>query len=157
MTEVRHNTFVKQLLKPSIDLTLDSSQYIGEAVKFDPAQCPHPYASDTGSQYCAQICSNTCPELNPDAVAGMREQLTQYLSDLGFAEEAQSEALADLASATTLITISGSASFAIPAGASTSVIGTVRGMVESQLAANVAYDMDVTVSAVCHFACEHEM
>ena len=146
MTYVPHNTFLSQISLPAgAPITSDPFEFSGYAINFVSGSCPVPFGSATGLQYCQDICVNSCPELNPDAVAGVKQMIAQDSTLIGYVDSAVSVFNTTRLASTALVNVTGSHSFAIPVNTVTSDVNTVLQNIQTQLPLMTPFPLKASV------------
>jgi hypothetical protein len=160
MVQVPKHSFVRQVAVPANNpIFSDPYQAPGFPLVFDPEACQIPFSTKKGSQYCEQIHVNTCPELHPSKLAGLRLMKLQNATMRGFIAEALKETTDEVATFQTPVRVDGSVSFGIPADVSSSRRALIFSKLP-QLSEGFAYDMNSSCSInnlASTFDCKYEV
>jgi len=124
----------------------DSYQYSGFPLNYVPSTCPLPFSANTDVSNCLKICFNTCPEQNPDRLAGWQQMKAQNQSLVNFLGTAINQAVAAQSSLDTPVVITGSVSFPIPNTATAAAIQNVFNKTNNQFSRNFAFPLNSTCS-----------
>ena len=148
MTYTEMNTFINLLTVPSdnSDFMSDPYQHIGWALNaMASGSCPELYSPNTGSQYCTSLCMNTCPELNPSYVAGLRQMISQNQTLINLITSALGKANSVQNAKSSLIYVTGTVAFPIPSNATQMAVQNVTGRIMTDLSRHYPSSLNATV------------
>jgi hypothetical protein len=111
----------------------DRHQYLGERISTSVSSCPEPFGSDSDKRFCNAWCTNTCPELHPDPVAGVQQQIDHLNAQIPYIQSAMTDATAAAANLLTHIEVIGSVIFTLPPYASSEVAALVLTFAQTKL------------------------
>jgi hypothetical protein len=107
MVTVPANTYFGRVIYPDgTPLALDPHQYEGYSIQTD-RNCQELFGTRTGPQFCDAYCMNSCPMLNPDAVAGTEEAIAQSQTILNYVQPAITAASKAVSQSNTLVKVTG--------------------------------------------------
>ena len=150
MVDTPKNAYVAQASYTSgASLPNDVSQFVGGPLSVVPSNCQDLFSSATGLQYCAALCINTCPELDPtlgSVNATMRQinATNLYLASLA---NAINSAQSDLSVQTQLEYVSGATTFVAPAGTTAASIAAAVNYIKTGIVPAFGNSMNATCTS----------
>lgn len=153
MVSVPANTFVSQLELPvsAIPITQDGSQFAGETIHVGSNVCPSLFTSGSGPQYCAALCVNSCPQLNPNMTAAALQEINQDQNMISNFQLGLNASASSGSESTKLVNVTGEVSFPIDIGTTSDVIASTITNIVSLIPQSASYLLNVKVCAmICY-------